>query len=224
VRWPSRSQHRVINGLVALYFGTPTQRCACPNAGEPPRAQDDELSASSGGRARRFYAHRMRVTPRLVCSTMVIAAFAIGMPITAFATTSSTMSGQEAFNIKVAKRDLRSLKTTFGDLREPKRPRGFRLVRVSSGGIGADLEWHRVRDDGFVHLWQSHDTSALGDKDPADPSTGTPITINGAPWVHNTINACGSTTCLSHRYEDGDVVSLNGTLGLERMTRVAATL
>jgi hypothetical protein len=156
---------------------------------------------------------------------VVVAAVTIGAPIASGAETPSKPSSQEAFRAKAAKRDIRLVKKAYGKLREPMLPDGFRLVDASSGGIGVDLSWHRVREDAFVHLWQSHDTSALvGEKDPSDPTTGIPITIDGAPWIHNTINACGLTTCLSRRFNNGDVVSLNGSLRLEKLERIAASL
>ncbi len=156
---------------------------------------------------------------------MFVAAVIIGAPA-ASADGSSQPDSQESFRAKIAKSDLRLVKKSYAGLREPELPNGFRLVNASAGGIGVDLAWHRSRDDGFVHLWQTHDASALEDKDPSLLDTGVPITIDGASWIHNTINACEQTTCLSRRFTNGDVVSLNGTLGLakaetDRSDRVA---
>jgi len=172
----------------------------------------------------RLYASFMRLVPRLVCAMVVVAIIA-GAPRVAGAETSPKPSRQEAFRAREAKRELPHVRKAYGHLREPKLPQGFLLVTAASGGVGVDLAWHRARDDAFVHLWQSRATSTLlGDKDPADPTTGTPINIEGETWVHNTINACELTTCLSRRFDNGDVVSLNGTLPFAQLRRIAASL
>jgi hypothetical protein len=124
---------------------------------------------------------------------------------------------------RIAAREFRAAKKANPDLLLPKLPAGFQLRFV--GGNGSDLTWHRVSDDAVVHLWQSSDPLLPADKDPTDPSTGTLVTIDGKTWVRNTINACADTTCLSRRFHNGKTaVSLNGSLPVNRMERIAASL
>ena len=123
---------------------------------------------------------------------------------------------------RIAAREFRAAKKANADLLLPKLPAGFQLRFV--GPNGSDLTWHRASDDAVVHLWQSSDPLLRADKDPTNPGTGTLVTIDGKSWVRNTINACADTTCLSRRFRNGVAVSLNGTLPVNRMERIAASL
>ena len=165
----------------------------------------------------------MRVMPRLLCAMAVVATIAVARPISASAAGDPKPSTQEAVFRKMATSDLRDIGQRYGRVRQPDLPAGFHLVHASSGGLGIDLWWHRVRDDATVHVWQTHDADGqLGDKDPTNPSNGSPITIAGDPWLHVTINACEATTCLSRRFPNGDVVELSGSLPADQMQRVAS--
>jgi hypothetical protein len=149
----------------------------------------------------------------------------IGITVVAFHAAAWAAKSEDAFLARFARRDLRAAEKSYGEIRVPEVPRGFRLVRVSEGGIGVDLNWHRESDDASIHLWQTRNGARLASKsDPSNPDTGVPIQIAGATWVQNTINACADTVCLSRRFPNGEVVSLNGTLPLRSLRRVAADI
>jgi hypothetical protein len=146
------------------------------------------------------------------------------MPIAAEASTNSKADAQESVLVTIAKNDFRLAEAEYGEIRVPSLPKRFKLVRVSWTGDSVDLRWHRASDDAYVHLWQTKDGSRLGTKDPSDASTGSRVTIDGSQWVHNTVNACSKVSCLSRRFDAGEVVSLDGTLGLQRLQRIAASI
>ena len=162
----------------------------------------------------------MRAAPRIVGAAIAVVAALAFAPVTGAASAKPNDTDARA---RIAAREFRAAKKANPGLLVPKLPAGFQLRFV--GGNGSDLTWHRVSDDTVVHLWQSSDPLLPADKDPTNPSTGTLVTIEGKSWVRNTINACADTTCLSRRFHNGKTaVSLNGSLPVSRMERIAASL
>jgi hypothetical protein len=161
----------------------------------------------------------MRAAPRVVSVIAMGAVIALAVPQAIGAAKNGDNVDARA---RIAAKEYRVVKKSHPDLLVPKRPAGFQLLFVAPNG--SDLTWHRASDDAVIHLWQTSDPLLPADKDPTNPSTGTLVTIDGKPWIRNTINACADTTCLSRRFPDGVAVSLNGTLPVSRMERIAASL